>query len=661
MKPIVSTSRAKSSSFSAGSDGLAPALAWVAEHLADELTRSRQPDVAEDEEEPRRDAASFPPDYWRWRKLWQVRRTERPEEFPLPELSGLGPLLSIVVPVYRPSLWYFRECVQSIIDQTYTNWELCLCDDGSDDAVLTATMDEYASADPRIRSLRSARSVGVSAATNRALAAASGEFIVPIDHDALLEPEALAEIVAASSVDDVDIVYSDEDRLDEFDRPHRPHFKPDWDPDLLLSYPYLGHVTAIRHDLLRSIGAFRSAFDGSQDYDIMLRASEVARRIVHIPKILYHRRVVAGPTAGDPDAERWAYAARRRVLEDAIVRRGMDAVVESAPFIGAHHLRRRIHDAPTVSIVIPFRDQAAMTVACLESLFEAPGYAIAEVVLIDNGSTEPETLVLRKRLEEREDVRVLEYPGSFNWSAVNNLAAETCASDLLLFMNNDMVASSEGWLHALVELAQLPEVGTVGARLVYPDGSLQHSGIVLGMESIAGHIFNGLPSGRAGYFGWDRTVRAYRAVTGACMMVRRSVFTEVGGFDERYPIAFNDLDFCLRLGLGGYRVLYTPHAELIHFESISRGLSGYSADYRQFLASWGDLIREDDPHYNRNLGRLGNWCGFRWPGDDEEWTATMDSLTPAGTEADGTQVIGPNRNADGRPVDSDLAVGMVEP
>ena len=598
--------------------------------------------LPEEDDEWGRDAATFAPDYWHWKHLWHVYRTDHPDEFPPLRLPDDGPLLSIVVPVYKPSLWYFRECVQSVIDQTYGNWELCLCDDGSDDAELTATMAEYAARDPRIRSLALEQNGGISAATNEALAAASGSFIVLIDHDDLLESDALAEIAAVVVAhDDVDIIYSDEDKLDEVDRQHQPQFKPDWDPDLLLSYPYLGHVTAIRHELLRRIGGFRSDFDGSQDFDVMLRSSEVARRIVHIPKILYHWRVVAGSAAGDPDAKPWAYAASRRVLEDAVVRRGIDAEVRTGPFLGAYHLRRHVRGAPTVSIIVPFRDEGAMTLTCLESLDTAPGYDIGEVVLVDNDSTEPETLVLRGRLRERPRVRLLEYPGPFNWSAINNAAAATCTSDLLLFMNNDIVAASEGWLHALVELAQRSEVGAVGARLVYPDGRLQHAGVVLGMQGIASHLFNGLPKGWSGYFGWDRTVRAYSAVTGACMMVRRSVFEQLGGFDERYPVAFNDLDFCLRLGEAGYRVLYTPHAELTHYESVTRGLSGYTADFQQFLSTWGARVREDDPHYNRNLGRLTNWCAFRPPGEDAAWLETMRALLPddpvaAGVAVDGT-------------------------
>lgn len=609
--------------------GLASALAWMADRLAE--AEGRPPVVVEedDEESPLTDAASFPPAYWHWKHLWLERRNSHPEEFPPPAPVDDGPLLSVVIPVYRPSIWYFRECVQSVINQTYPHWELCLCDDGSGDPELASVMQAFAATDHRITALALEQNGGISAATNGALAAATGEFIVLMDHDDLMEPDALAELAAAAREPEVDIVYTDEDKLDELDRIYQPYFKPDWDPDLLLSYPYFGHVTAIRHDILRRIGGFRSAFDGSQDYDVMLRSSELARRIVHVPKVLYHWRVVAGSAAGDPTAKPWAYAASRRALEDAVARRGIDGTVETGPFMGAYHLRRRIAGTPTVSVIIPFRDQAAMTVACLESLEVDPGYLIHEIVLVDNGSTEPETVVLRRQLNGRPDVRVLDYPGVFNWSAINNLAASTCQTDLLLFMNNDIEARSPGWLAALVEQGQRTDIGAVGARLLYPDGTIQHAGVVLGMEGIAAHLFAGLPSDRHGYFGWDTIVRSFSAVTAACMMVRREVFEEVGGFAEDLPVAFNDLDFCIRLGLAGLRTIYTPHAVLVHHESVSRGLSGYTQDFQRFLTRWADVIREDDPYYNRNLSRFDPYCDFRAPGEDQKWAEQMDGLLPA--------------------------------
>lgn len=598
------------------------ALGW----MSDKFTESSPlPEVATRAAEPwGAHAALFPPAYWHWLHLHNVLRAESVD---LRHLPTDGPLLSLVVPVYRPSLWYFREAVQSVISQTYQNWELCLCDDGSGDPELTAVMDQMAAGDARIRLMALEQNGGISEATNKALAAATGEFVVLLDHDDLLDTEALAEIAAVVLAEsEVDVIYTDEDKLDELDRPCQPHFKPDWDPDMLLSFPYLGHITAIRHEVIRRIGGFRPEFDGSQDYDLMLRATEQARRIVHIPRVLYHWRVVAGSAAGDAEAKPWAYQASRRAVEDAVVRQGINGAVDGGPFQGAYHVRRRIDGSPTVSIIMPFRDQAALTVACLASLDRSPGYPITEVVLIDNGSTEPETRALRQQLAERPDTRVLEYPGPFNWSAINNLAAKTCDTDMLLFLNNDIEASSEGWLHALVELGQRPDVGAVGARLVYPDGSVQHAGVVLGLGGIAGHLFAGLPKGDMGYFGWDLIVKEYSAVTAACMLVRREVFEALHGFDESYAVGFNDVDFCIRMRQAGYRILYTPHATLIHYESVSRGLSGYQHDYQQFLARWFGVVRTDDPFYNRNLGRLEPFCPLRPPDEDEIWLSLVGGL-----------------------------------
>jgi GT2 family glycosyltransferase len=606
------------------SQALVGALGWLADRLVEALP---QPGVADEDLPWDVDAGSSPPNYWHWLHLRRAYRTEHADALPDPPLPIDGPRLSVVAPVYRPSTWYFRECVASVLNQSYRHWELCLCDDGSQDPELTGILEEYAASDSRVKVVTMDQNGGISRATNRALEAATGEFIVLLDHDDVLDADALAEIAAVIIREgDADVVYSDEDKLDELDRPFMPHFKPDWDPDLLLAYPYLGHVLAVRHELLDRIGRFRPDFDGSQDYDVMLRATEMARRVVHIPKVLYHWRVVAGSAAGDTDAKPWAHLASRRALEDAVARRGLDAEVQPGPFQGAYHVRRRVQGSPTVSVIIPFRDQAALTMGCLDSLATAPGYEIGEIVLVDNGSVEPETRALCRQLEQRPSVRIIEYPGAFNWAAINNVAAATCRSDMLLFLNNDIEASSKEWLRALVELGQRPEVGAVGARLVFPDGKLQHAGVVLGLGGIASHLFLGMPKGGRGYFSWDRVVRGYSAVTAACMLVRRSVFEELGGFDEKFAVGFNDVDFCIRLRRAGYRVLYTPHAELTHFESVSRGLSGYYRDYQEFLVRWNDLLGTEDPFYNPNLSRLAPWCPLRPPGEDDEWRTLVGGL-----------------------------------
>ncbi|MGH9028318.1 MAG: glycosyltransferase family 2 protein, partial [Acidimicrobiales bacterium] len=369
-------------------------------------------------------------------------------------------------------------------------------------------------------------------------------------------------------------------------------------------------------------------FDGSQDFDVMLRTTERARTIVHIPRLLYHWRAVAGSAAGDTNAKPWAYRASKRVMEDTVRRRGLDATVESTKVPGMYHLRRRVADGPRVVVIIPFRDQAAMTARCLSSLSVSPGYENFEVLLVDNGSTEPEAIALVDRARRRS-IRVLDHPGEFNWSVINNVAAGESDADLLLFMNNDIEATGSGWMKALVELAQVPEVGAVGAKLVFPDGILQHGGIVVGMGGIAGHLFCGMPPGGIGYLGWAQVIRPCSAVTGACMMTRKEVFDELGGFDEELEVAFNDVDYCMRLNDSGYRVLYTPLAELVHDESVTRGLSGYVHDVNHFLRKWSrDRLRRD-PFYNPNLTLFHPWCSLRPPEEAAEWEERVDMLTGA--------------------------------
>lgn len=564
--------------------------------------------------------------YRRWRRAEQARTSTV-------SVPADGPTISVLVPVYRPALWYFRSCVESVLAQHYGAWELCLCDDASDDAELRAYLEELPRRDPRVKVTALERNGGISLATNAALGLAGGELVALLDHDDELTPDALAEVAAAALAHpDLDVCYSDDDKIAENTPPFLPHFKPDWSPDLLLSYPYLSHLLVVRRALLEEIGGFRPDFDGSQDYDVMLRATERARRVVHIPKVLYHWRIVSGSAAGDTAAKPWAHRASRRALEDAVRRRGVDARVDDGPFPGAYHVRRRVQGRPKVSVIVPLRDQAAMTIRCLESLEAEDGHEELDVVLVDNGSVEPETRALFARLGDQ--ARVIEHDAAFNWSVINNVAAATCDSDLLLFVNNDVETSKPGWLTALAELAQRPDVGAVGARLVFPGGVVQHAGVVLGQYGIAGHVFMGLPSEEPSYFSWDQVIRPYSAVTGACMMTRRAVFDELGGFDEELEVAFNDIDYCLRVVDAGLQVLYTPHAELVHHESVSRGMAGFLRDCAVFLGKWGrDRLRRD-PYYNPNLSLFAHWCPVRGPAEEEQWEALMDELEGAvsGTE-----------------------------
>ncbi len=545
-------------------------------------------------------------------------------------LPSAGPRISVVVPVYRPEMRLLRRCVDSVRAQGYRDWELCLCDDGSGDRRVTSYLRRLrrTSAFWRHGAVRVAvrsQNGGIARATNGAVEIATGAYVAFVDQDDELAPDALAAVAhAIAGRPDADIVYSDEDKIDVEGLPFEPHFKPDWAPDLLLSFPYLGHLLVVRRELLAEVGGLRSEFDGSQDYDLMLRATEASGRIVHVPEVLYHWRAIPGSAAGDPAAKPWGHDASRRALEAAVVRRGLDASVEDTGFApGWYHLRRRVRGRPAVSIVIPFRDQAAMTARCIASLDLDPRHDPYELVLVDNGSVEPETVALRRRLEA-QGARVLEHPAAFNWSAINNLAAAQCDGELLLFLNNDIEATSPGWLNALVELAQEPEVGVVGSRLTFPDGTVQHAGIVLGLGGIAGHVLAGLPPGQHGYFAWDAVVRPYSAVTGACMMSRREVFEALGGFDETLDVAFGDVDYCMRVVDAGLRVLYTPHSTLVHHESVSRGMSGWTGDVGRFLAKWGRERFWADPLYNPNLDLFASWCPLRTPGERSVWDAVVD-------------------------------------
>jgi len=587
-----------------------------ADRLVATLTASRgDPDPTGSAEEWGPAAGERAEDY----RAWIEARGRRPVAGGDAGTTGLpddGPLMTVVVAPVDTAPEHLDRCIRSVIVQTYRSWELLVCGGryGSGDAPVPDAL-----ADPRVQWIGT---------TDRCVA--SGSFVVPLGADDVLEAGALARLAAEAGDPEVDVVYSDEDGLDGAGRRCRPVFKPDWDPDLLLAYPYLGDAVAYRRSLLDRLG-IALPVDASARYDVALQVTEAARSVRHVPEVLYH----AGAPRVDPDGVPVGAGAHEtdghRAVVDALVRQRVDADVGHGPRPGWYDVRRAVHGPARVSVIVPFRDQAGLTRTCIDSLDRAPGHPVHEVVLVDNGSVEPETTVLRRLLEHRPSTRVLDYPGVFNWAAINNMAASVCTGDMLLFVNNDIEATSEGWLQALVEQGQRGDVGAVGARLLYPDGHIQHVGVVLGIEGLAAHLFARKPPDRVAYLGWDLAVRSWTAVTGACMLVRREVFEELGGFDEGYPVAFNDVDFCLRLRDAGYRVLVTPRAELTHSESVSRGLSGYGADVQRFLARWGTTLRADDPFFNPNLSREVPWCALRGPDEDRAWRSTLDSLAPVGS------------------------------
>jgi len=510
------------------------------------------------------------------------------------------PLISILTPVYNSDEPWLRKAIESVRAQIYPHWELCLVNDGSTRPHVKTVLEEYAAADRRVRVKHLSENEGISGASAHALKLATGEFVGLLDHDDELSPNALFEIAKRLNEDPkLDLLYSDEDKLEIDGRRVDPFFKLDWNPDLLLSMNYIAHFSVFRRSLLEEIGGFRRGFDGSQDYDLLLRFTERTDKIAHMAKVLYHWRKISGSAAASTTAKTFAYEAGRRALEEALGRKGKEGRVESLTPPGRYAVRYRLISTPLVSIIIPNKDRWQLLQRCLHSIEKKTSYPKYEVIVVDNGSTDPDTLKELNALASKW--KVYRYPGRFNFSAVNNFGAAQAKGDYLLFLNNDTEVSQAEWLTAMLEQAQRPEVGAVGARLLYPNGRIQHAGVVLGVGGVANHAFRGLPDHNPGYFGLAAVVRNCSAVTGACMMLPRRVFEEVKGFDERFRVAFNDVDLCLRIRCKGYLIVYTPFALLYHHESASRGRLHPPEDEDLCWKLWGDLIRRGDPYYNPNL------------------------------------------------------------
>ena len=512
---------------------------------------------------------------------------------------GYTPVISVVTPVYNTDEVWLRKCIESVRAQVYPHWELCLVNDGSTRPHVRAILDEYATSEPRILVEHLDRNQGIAGASSHALKLASGDFVALLDHDDELPPEALFEVVKRlNDTPDLDLIYTDEDKLEADGRRTEPFFKPDWSPDLLSSMNYITHLSVFRHSLLSEIGGFRHGLDGSQDYDLLLRFTERTERIAHIAKVLYHWRKVPGSVAASFAAKPHAYEAGRQALEDSLRRRGWEGEVEAVR-PGTYTVRYRLRESPMVSIIIPTRDRWSLLQQCLRSIEERTIYKRYEVIILDNDSTEPEAIHGLNAVASKH--RVLPFPGAFNFSALNNFGAAQARGDYLLFLNNDTQVVEPDWLGAMLEQAQRPEVGAVGARLHYPDGRIQHAGLVLGIGGVADHAFRGLSGDAFSYFGLATVVRNVSAVTAACMMMRRGAFDEVHGFDERLEVALNDVDLCLRLRQRGYLVVYTPRAHLYHHESGTRGRLHPPKDEELVWKLWGDVIRAGDPYYNANL------------------------------------------------------------
>ena len=536
-------------------------------------------------------------------QLWLQRHRLTPQDAARMQAAlkdfAYTPLISVVTPVYDTDEVWLRKAIESVRAQIYPHWELCLVNDGSTKPHVREILDQYVAAEPRVRVEHLPGNQGIAGASTHGLRLATGDFVALLDHDDELPPEALFEVVKRLNEDaNLDLIYTDEDKLEPGGQRVEPFFKPDWSPDLLLSMNYITHLSVFRRSLLEEIGGFRLGFDGSQDYDLLLRFSERARQIAHIPQILYHWRKAPGSAAASTAAKPFAYEAARRAIEDAVRRRGYEAQVDCA-LPGQYSVRYKLKGTPLVSIIIPTRDRWSLLRECLRSIEEKTRYANYEIIVLDNDSAEADALHGLSAIANKW--RVLPCPGPFNFSAFNNFGAAQARGEYFVFLNNDTQVVEPDWLTAMLEQAQRPEVGAVGARLHYPDNRIQHAGLVLGVGGVADHAFKGLPGNAFTYFAFASVVRNCSAVTAACMMVPRRVFEEIGGFDEQLPVALNDVDLCLRLRQRGHLIVYTPFALLYHHESGTRGKLHPPKDDELVWRRWGDIIRKGDPYYNPNL------------------------------------------------------------
>lgn len=520
-------------------------------------------------------------------------------------LGERGPFISVLLIVGNPQEPWLRHCLDSVLGQVWEQWELCVVDCASG---FTSMLNEYVARDPRVR-------IGYrddsTQARNTVFGMAHGEFLAWLDEDGGLRPHALlcvAEAVAANP--ELAIVYADEDRIDADGRRSDPHFKPDWNPDLLRSRDYVGRLAAIRTSVVREAGGVCAGFEGNPDHDLLLRCSErvVPQQIHHIPAILYHGCATTEAITWSEGGSAAVATTGMRVVTEHLQRIGAAADIEASERLpDCFRVRWRVpQPAPRVSLIIPTRDRAGLLRMCVESILAKTTYPDFELVVVDNQSCDRAAMEYMHELATRERVRVLRYNAPFNYSTINNWAVPLCTGEVLGLVNNDIEVISPDWLEEMVGFAVRPDTGAVGAMLYYPDDTIQHAGMLLGINGVAGHVYAGKPRGYHGYMTRALLAQNLSAVTGACLLVRRKLFEEVGGLDEKLPVEFNDVDFCMRLSQRGYRNVWTPFAELYHHESASRSISSDSAEQARFdgvklmQQRWSGLLRAD-PAYNSNL------------------------------------------------------------
>jgi glycosyltransferase involved in cell wall biosynthesis len=524
---------------------------------------------------------------------------------------AIHPMISILVPVYNVDRVWLEKAIQSVLDQVYDKWELCLADDASTKPHVREVLEAYAARDPRIKAIFPEENQGIAGASNSAASLATGEYLGFLDHDDELSPDALFEMARLiNDHPDAGLIYSDEDKMDMEGNRIEPFFKPDYSPDLLLSQNYFCHFTVIQKTLFEEVGGFRDGLNGSQDHDLVLRVLEKTDRVYHIPSILYHWRKIPGSTAAVYDSKSYAWEAGRKAIQDTLYNRNIDATVFLGKFQGSYRVKRRLGDTPLVSIIIPFRDRPDLLEICLTSVLEKTSYPFLELLCVNNDSREPQTRELIKRIGGMDSrIRFIDDPRPFNYSAINNRAVRQAGGEHVVLMNSDIQVIQSDWIESLLEHSLRPEVGAVGAKLLYPNHTIQHAGIVIGIYGNAGHPHKFFPKDDNGYYARPHVIHNVSAVTGALLMVKKSLYLEVGGLDaENLGIAYNDVDFCLKLREKGYLNVFTPYCEAIHHESASRGYEDtdpkkerFETEKRFFQSKWKEVLDAGDPYYNVNL------------------------------------------------------------
>ena len=544
-------------------------------------------------------------DYGKW--FQKNRRSEEELEKQKKKSFSYEPLISLVVPIYHAPETFLKQMAESVCSQTYSKWELCITCTGEESQKVWKIFKEQGVTEEKLKVRLLSENKGISENTNVAIREASGEYIGFLDQDDLIAPDALYEVVKKLNEDqESGLIYSDEDKVTADLKKHfQPHFKPDFNLDLLRANNYICHFCVVRKSLIEEVGGLRREFDGAQDYDLVLRCVENTK-VAHVPRVLYHWRVHESSTADNPISKSYAFEAGKRAIEAHLERCKEEAEVSPELDRGFYRVMYKVQGNPKISILIPSKDHIEDLDRCLRSINKST-YDNYEIIIIENNSEKPETFAYYEKIRS-EQIRILVWNGEFNYSAINNYAVSQTDGEYLVLLNNDTEVIESRWMEEMLANCQRKEVGIVGAKLYYPNGQVQHAGVVVGIRGIAGNMFRGLPKGYSGYLHKASIQQDLSAVTAACMMVRRSVYEEAGGFEEHLAVAFNDIDFCLKVRRCGYLVVYDPYAELYHYESKSRGAEDNEEKIRRYQreidyvrSTWSEIMEKGDPMYNPNL------------------------------------------------------------